>query len=150
MIVVPVLFAVAAAAMATGCDKPSSYDATLKFDKDLEDGKYPNGTLVQASCKNGFCITDGSSHALCLNGQFVPKLGRCPYHCQLTKLEDLGYTYTDPNPYEGANDYRLHGSSATAYCQTGYTLSGGEHVGHPFKCVDGGWQPTSRHTRCES
>lgn len=42
-------------------------------------------------------------------------------HCQLTKLEDLGYTYTDPNPYEGANDYRLHGSSATAYCQTGYT-----------------------------
>lgn len=149
MIVFPALLA---AAITTGCDRPESYDATLVFDKAAENGKYLNGTLVKASCKTGVCIYDGSSHALCLNGQWLPKLSRCPYHCRLSEFKERNYVDADPVPYEDVgNDWRLHGTEATAYCGTlEISIDGGSVVGHSYKCVDGGWRPTGRHKECDA
>lgn len=139
-------------AAAAGCSGATAlYDVKLSYDKQDDNGTYPEGTKVKAICNSNQGITRGSNEAECRNGIWTPQLGRCYYYCPLSDLLKRNYKQAEPYPNTGEkNEWRKHGTQAAAECiwhdQLGFD---GDYMWNYFTCFDGGWRPNDpRYPRC--
>ncbi|VDP00803.1 unnamed protein product [Heligmosomoides polygyrus] len=111
---------------------------------------YPNGTRVEALCQNRLIIVDGSCKAKCVDGRWVPELGRCPGMCELDALKSKGYNFAIVYEADTRKQWFLHGTVAHAYCIMGSWNPLRDLRIDEFRCIDGKWMPhVFRNNECK-
>lgn len=107
-------------------------------------GKYQDGTKVEFTCENRNRVVNGSCSARCLDGEWKPELGRCPYMCSYEGLEKKGdfmYVWVETN-YRNQKWF-FHGTKGeTHYPYFGFSLIPSSRY-LVWICTDGDWKLVS-------
>ncbi|VDO93150.1 unnamed protein product [Heligmosomoides polygyrus] len=116
--------------------KPSAYDNLTYWWNPDQDNKYQHGTYVTLSCSSG-PVVDGASEAMCSNGEWLPKLGRCPTGCDPYRLrKPTTYDKLTFNSKPGPKNTYQHGTHVSLSCSSGPVIGQSD-----AECNNGQWLP---------